>query len=120
MYELSIKSDFAASHSLPTYKGKCKRLHGHTWKVEAVFTSNSLDKFGMVVDFSAIKKQFKNFLEELDHAHLNDLPYFKKNNPTTEHLAWYIFRQFSKKCRPLKLKRVTVWESDTSGITYYA
>lgn len=119
MYELSIKSDFAASHYLPDYKGKCRKLHGHTWKVEAVFTGECLNKVGMVVDFAVIKRQFKTFLENLDHVHLNNLPYFKKVNPTTEHLAKYIFNEFSRKCRPLIIKRVTVWESDTSSITYY-
>ena len=100
MYELSIKSDFAASHCLRGYEGKCKNLHGHTWAVEVVVQNKTLDKVGMVTDFMDIKKQLKEFLEELDHTHLNDHPFFKKHNPTTENLARYIFEQFSKQCRP--------------------
>lgn len=118
MYELSIKSDFAAAHFLRGYEGKCKNLHGHTWKVELVLEGRELDKAGMVVDFAVVKKQLKEFLEELDHAHLNDLPYFKEINPTTENLAKYIFDEFPKRYRPLKVKRVTVWESDQASVTY--
>jgi len=120
MYELSIKSDFAASHCLGHgYEGKCKNLHGHTWQVEIIIQSQTLDGVGMVIDFMEIKKRLKSFLEELDHTHLNDHPFFKKRNPTTENLAKYIFEQFSKTCRPLKIKKVTVWESLHASVTYY-
>jgi len=119
LFELSIKNDFAASHCLRGYKGKCERLHGHTWKVEVVLKGKALDKIGMVIDFMIIKRNLHEFLEELDHHHLNDHPYFKKVNPTTENIARYIYDAFSKKCRPLKIKKVTVWESDNASITYY-
>ncbi len=118
MYELSIKTDFAAAHSLRGHEGKCKILHGHTWKVEVVVTKSSLDRIGRIVDFSVVKKQLKDFLSTIDHRHLNICPPFDRMNPTTENLARYIFDGFSKVCRPLKLKRVTVWESDTASVTY--
>ena len=119
MYELSVKSDFAASHFLRHYEGKCKNLHGHTWKVEVVIQADNLDKTGMVVDFVDVKKKLKSVLEPLDHAHLNDLAYFQDSNPTTENLAKYIFESFSKEYRQLKVTKVIVWESDTSSIVYY-
>lgn len=119
MYALAIKSDFAASHLLKGYEGKCKNLHGHTWKVEMVIASEKLDKVGMVADFALLKKQLKEFLETLDHTHLNDVPYFKDVNPTTEHIARYIYEEFPKKFPPLSLKRVTVWESDCASVTYF-
>ena len=118
MYELSVKSDFASAHFLRGYEGKCKTLHGHTWKVELVIESDKLVKIGMVADFAVVKKQLRDFLEELDHVHLNDLPYFKEINPTTENLAKYIFDEFPKRYGLIRLKRVTVWESDQASITY--
>ncbi len=118
MYELSIKSDFASAHYLRGYEGKCKTLHGHTWKVELTIESQELDTIGMVRDFALLKKQLKEFLEELDHVHLNELPYFKDVNPTTENLAKYIFDGFSKRYGPVKLKKVTVWESDQASVAY--
>jgi 6-pyruvoyltetrahydropterin/6-carboxytetrahydropterin synthase len=119
MFELSVCADFAASHMLRGYEGKCKNLHGHTWKVEVVLDGEELNDTGMLVDFALVKKQLRGFLESLDHVHLNDLPAFKDVNPTTENIAGHIFEEFSKTCRPLVLKRVRVWESDTSSVTYY-
>lgn len=118
MYELSVKANFAASHFLRGYKGKCESLHGHTWKVEVVLKHTKLDKLGMVIDFKEIKQKLNDILERLDHAHLNDIAPFTKKNPTTENLAQYIFGELSGKCRPLKVKQVTVWESDNASATY--
>lgn len=118
MYELSIKGDFAASHSLRGHEGKCKNLHGHTWKVEVVVTKGSLDQVGRIQDFSILKRQLRNFLGTIDHSHLNNLPPFDRINPTTENLAKYVYDGFSKVCKPLKLKRVTVWESENASVTY--
>ena len=119
MYELSVTDHFAASHFLSGYKGKCKNLHGHTWKVCVVLNKKKLDKLGMVVDFKFVKKQLKSILDNLDHTHLNTLVFFKKNNPTTENLAKYIFDKLAERSTALTVKRVTVWESDNASVTYY-
>ena len=34
--KLGVSTDFSAAHSLPRHPGKCKNLHGHTYKVEVV------------------------------------------------------------------------------------
>ncbi|OGX26560.1 MAG: 6-carboxytetrahydropterin synthase QueD [Omnitrophica WOR_2 bacterium RIFCSPHIGHO2_01_FULL_48_9] len=119
MYELTIKSDFASAHFVRGYQGNCKDLHGHTWKVEVTVENDKLDAIGMVVDFKIIKQQLKDFLKNIDHVCLNDLPHFKVVNPTTENLAKYIFDEFAKVCHPLRIKKVCVWESETSDVTYY-
>lgn len=119
MFELKVKGDFCASHILHGHEGKCKYIHGHTWKVEAAIMNQELDVVGRVVDFAAVKVQLNSFLESIDHKHLNDLPAFQDTNPTTENLAKYIFHGFSKICQPLALKNVTVWESESSAVTYY-
>ena len=31
---------FDAAHYIPHYKGKCEKLHGHTYKLEVVIESN--------------------------------------------------------------------------------
>ena len=118
MFELSVKGNFASAHQLHGYEGNCKELHGHTWKVEAVIEGDQLNSVGMLMDFKAAKMKLKNVLAGVDHVYLNNLPAFQKDNPTTEHLAKYIFEEFSKACHPLKVKRVQVWESDTASVTY--
>jgi 6-pyruvoyltetrahydropterin/6-carboxytetrahydropterin synthase len=120
MFEVSVAGHFAASHMLRGYEGKCKNLHGHTWKVEVALAGNKLNDTGMLIDFVDVKKKLNGFLETLDHVHLNDLPVFQDINPTTENIAKHVFEKFSEICRPLELKRVRVWESDASSVTYYS
>ena len=119
MFELKVKGDIASAHFLRGYEGPCKDLHGHTWQIEITIKSDQLNTIGMVVDFIEIKRQLKEFLKPLDHVCLNDLPYFKRNNPTTENIAQYIFEEFSKVIKPVILEKVQVWESETSSATYY-
>jgi 6-pyruvoyltetrahydropterin/6-carboxytetrahydropterin synthase len=119
MFELKIKDHIAAAHFLRGYEGMCKNLHGHTWQVEVALQAKDLDKIGMVVDFVVLKKKLKEFLSQLDHVCLNDLPYFKQANPTTEHLAQYIYHEFSKQIIPLIVSKVTVWESDNASVAYW-
>ncbi len=119
MFELSIKGHIASAHFLRGYDGPCKDLHGHTWKIELTILSKELNDIGLVVDFKELKCKFNSFLDSLDHVNLNDLPYFKEINPSTENIARYIYQNFSKEINPLKLKHVQVWESDTASVTYY-
>lgn len=119
MYELTITGDIAAAHFLRGYDGPCKDLHGHTWKMEVTITSEKLNPIGLVVDFRDIKYKLKEFLKHLDHVCLNDLPFFKDHNPSTENLACYVYREFGKQCTPFVVKCVRVWESESSSITYY-
>ena len=119
MYELSITGDMAAAHFIEGHEGKCKNLHGHTWKIEVTVISEKLNDIGMVADFAVLKKKLRGTLNETDHVCLNDLPFFKGAPPTTENIARYIYQNFSAAIGPLDLKRVRVWESDTSSVTYY-
>lgn len=119
MFELSVKSHISSAHFLKGHEGRCKNLHGHTWHIEVVIASEALDPIGMVADFAVIKKQLNGFLLPLDHACLNDLEYFKRNNPTTENIAKYVCQNFGKAVAPLKIARVQVWESETSSVVYF-
>lgn len=119
MFELCIKGDIASAHYLRGYEGKCKNLHGHTWKIEIYLQSHQLDAIGMVADFAILKKQLKEFLMSVDHVCLNDLPFFKDVNPTTENLAKYIYQNFGRVIAPLKLSKIQVWESDLCSVTYW-
>ena len=119
MYELTIKSDIASAHFIPGYEGPCKNLHGHTWKIAVSLESQMLDRLGMVADFALLKKKLKEFLTDLDHVCLNDLAYFKEHPPTTENIAKYVFKNFSKMIAPLKIKQVQVWESEAASVVYY-
>ena len=116
MYEIKVKSDFSAAHNLRNYKGKCEKLHGHNWFVEAVFVFVSLDKEGLAIDFRKAKMLLKQALDRLDHAYLNKVKPFTRTNPTSENIAKFIYDKISRKNK--KIKSVTVWENDNACATY--
>lgn len=120
MFTVKVTSNFSSAHNLRGYKGKCEDLHGHNWRVEASVSSEKLDDIGMVVDFKLLKEELKGIMSELDHKYLNDLDSFKEFNPTSENIARYIHEKLSAKRPDLKVREVTVWETETSSATYSA
>ena len=76
---------FETGHALYGYDGKCKNVHGHSYKLSVtVIGSPILDaanvKFGMVIDFTDLKKIVKEeIVDAFDHATV-----FNKNTPHVE------------------------------------
>jgi 6-pyruvoyltetrahydropterin/6-carboxytetrahydropterin synthase len=120
MYSLKVISYFAAAHRLREYYGKCEVLHGHNWKVEVEVKAKDVGKKGMVIDFKVLKSLLKECLERLDHSYLNEIPPFDKENPTSELISRYIFRELKDKIPPkTSLNKITVWESETACASYW-
>jgi 6-pyruvoyltetrahydropterin/6-carboxytetrahydropterin synthase len=76
---------FETGHALYGYDGKCKNVHGHSYKLSVTvigkpISDNSNVKFGMVIDFSDLKKIVKEeIVDVFDHATV-----FNKNTPHVE------------------------------------
>ena len=51
--------EFEVAHLLPKYPGKCKNLHGHTYKIEVTVTGKQDKPFDMVMDFNDLKTAIK-------------------------------------------------------------
>ncbi|UCC66988.1 MAG: 6-carboxytetrahydropterin synthase, partial [Deltaproteobacteria bacterium] len=51
---------------------------------------------------------------------LNDLPYFQKEEPSSENIARYIFEALEEGLNSYRLRpyKVTAWESDGAGASY--
>lgn len=66
---MKIAKDFRweMGHRLPFHEGKCKNLHGHSYKM-MVEISGDLDENGMVLDYYVVKEIIQPLVEELDHA----------------------------------------------------
>jgi 6-pyruvoyltetrahydropterin/6-carboxytetrahydropterin synthase len=120
MYEIKIKTDFAAAHCLREVGGKCESLHGHNFTVEVAIESEALDELGMVIDFRILKTKTQAVLQALDHRYLNELPLFKGKNPSSENLASYIFEELARQIdqQGYWVSWVAVCESETSRATY--
>lgn len=122
MYTLKVDGAFEAAHRIAGYPGKCDRLHGHNWRVEATIAGTELDELGMLVDFKLVKKALKDVLEELDHRYLNELkPFSEGVNPTAENLSRIIFERLAGAgifTGDTRLVSICVWESPNSSVTY--
>jgi len=76
---------FETGHALYGYDGKCKNVHGHSYKLSVTvfgkpITDNNNVKFGMVIDFGDLKKIVKEeIVNVFDHATV-----FNKNTPHVE------------------------------------
>jgi 6-pyruvoyltetrahydropterin/6-carboxytetrahydropterin synthase len=109
-WKLRVQDKFSAAHFLREYKGKCEKVHGHTFRVEVEVEARELDASGIGVDFTHIKKRLAEVLP--DHALLNEVFPF---TPSAENLA----RHFFQVLRPdFPVTAVTVWESDDASATY--
>jgi 6-pyruvoyltetrahydropterin/6-carboxytetrahydropterin synthase len=91
---VSKEFTFDSAHHLHCYEGKCKNLHGHTYKV--VFgLSGFVDDRGLMMDFGDIKEIWKNEIEiHLDHKYLNEtLP---PMNTTAENIVVWIYEKMAE------------------------
>lgn len=76
---------FETGHALYGYDGKCKNVHGHSYRLYVTvigkpIADNSNVKFGMVIDFGDLKKIVKEEIVDIfDHATV-----FNKNTPHVE------------------------------------
>jgi 6-pyruvoyltetrahydropterin/6-carboxytetrahydropterin synthase len=120
MYVLTIKSDFAAAHQIRGYQGACENLHGHNWKVELTITASKLNELGIVIDFREMQRILDEVLDQLDHKNLNELTPFRKTNPTSENICYWLFQELEKRLSSpgIKLDKVTVRETDKYAATY--
>ena len=120
MYELTIKTHFAAAHQLRMVAQKCENLHGHNWKIEVGILGETLTEAGILVDFGEIKAHVSEIMASIDHKFLNELDFFDNGNPSSENIARYIAVSLQDRldAQTLKVARVTAWESDDAGATY--
>lgn len=91
---VSKEFTFDAAHHLHCYEGKCKNLHGHTYKV--IFgISGYVDYIGLMIDFGDIKDIWKNEIEvHLDHRYINEtLPTM---NTTAENMVVWIYEKMAE------------------------
>jgi 6-pyruvoyltetrahydropterin/6-carboxytetrahydropterin synthase len=113
--------EFAASHFLREYHGKCEALHGHNYRVRVYVGADELNAEGMVVDFVALKAVMREVIHDpLDHKHINDVPPFDKLNPTAEHMARHFAEEIAARiddgrCRVTECR---VYETDRNCASY--
>ncbi len=108
---------FEAAHFLPNVPDthKCKRLHGHNYKLE-VTLSGPVQQSGFIIDFWDMDKVVQPILDEVDHRCLNDIAGLE--NPTAENITGWFFDRIDvglvgQFFHDVGVVAVTVWETDT-------
>lgn len=121
MLDIFIQTHFSGGHHLRNYPGNCEKPHGHNWKVQVTVRAGKLDELGMGIDFRSLKNHVKKVIGDLDHSDLNDHPAFRDINPSSEHIAMFIFNELRDELHSdrYNLYSVMVRETDTSGVVYY-
>lgn len=135
---------FETGHALYGYDGKCKNVHGHSYKLSVTVSGQPINdntnvKFGMVIDFGDLKKIVNEEVVDLfDHATV-----FNKNTPHVElakelkdrghHVILVDYQptsemmviDFAKKIKKrlpdnIKLHSIKLQETDTSFAEWFA
>jgi 6-pyruvoyltetrahydropterin/6-carboxytetrahydropterin synthase len=123
MYEVTVEDTFAAGHYLRNYKGKCEKPHGHNYKLRVTLAGEELDQAGLLLDFKDLKEVMKHAIDRLDHQMINDVEPFTVLNPSAENMAKYFYDETNARLRNVtngrvRVKDVTVFETDTTTATY--
>ena len=105
---------FEAAHQLPWHPGRCKRLHGHSYRLE-VTVEGVIDHNGVVVDFDDVKRIVtEEVVDRFDHQYLNDL----LGNPTAELVAAEAWKLLE--AAGLSVVKLRLWETADSSVELLA
>lgn len=136
MYKIRKLFKFEMAHRLSScYSSECKQWHGHSYTLEVIIKSISLNADGMVIDFKRLKEIVDNrILTPFDHKMLvhnfDGVAAFQMDkdvieigyNPTAENMA----RDFYNRLRPALIKsirsfvslEIILHETDTGYASY--
>lgn len=105
--------DFEAAHNLPRHDGKCRDLHGHSYRLLVAVERPVDADSGMAIDFGDLKQVVRSeVIAPLDHKLLNKLI----ENPTAEEIAVWIWRRLAGKLPGLV--EIELFETDRCSVVY--
>ncbi len=107
---------FEAAHFLPSFPEghKCRRMHGHSFKVDVVIEGEIPPGASHLMDYADIKAVIDPIERQLDHFCLNEVPGLE--NPTSEMIAKWLWDRL--KPRLPMLAEIIVYETCSSRCEY--
>lgn len=113
---LTREFGFEAAHFLPRAPEghKCRRLHGHSFRVEIAVEGEVDTDTGWFLDYGVIRAALEPIRLKLDHYCLNEIAGLE--NPTSEHVARWIWERLKPELP--SLARITVHETCESRCEY--
>lgn len=113
MFSISKEFAISASHQLEGLPNDhpCTRLHGHNYLIRVTLSADYLDRVGFILDYGDLDPFARWLSMHVDHRHINDvIPHL---NPTAEHLAAYLHKEFCSSVRLPEDVRVLMAVSET-------
>lgn len=117
MMDIFKEFTFDAAHQINTFPEghKCRRLHGHTYRVRVYVRGRVEEETGRVIDFEELSTVWnRECFPVLDHHYLNEVEGLEV--PTAENLCFWIW---DKLAPHLKVSKVVVFESCDAGASYF-
>jgi 6-pyruvoyltetrahydropterin/6-carboxytetrahydropterin synthase len=138
MFTVTKSFKIPIGHRLSKVKNhRCSSFHGHNIKIDVEIQREKLNNEDMVLDFYRLKEIVNLIIDEWDHAmiinhsdlksvenlNLNQrLKICQAGDPTSENMCFILYNtlyeQFKTYDPELKLKSITIWESDESNAKY--
>jgi 6-pyruvoyltetrahydropterin/6-carboxytetrahydropterin synthase len=79
-----------------------------------------LNQIGLGIDFREVKTAIGEIVQEFDHNNLNEFPAFQEENPSSENIARFLYRQLGRKLNSpgVRVSGVKISESPGQGVCY--
>lgn len=113
MYEVCVSAQFEAAHRLEGNFGPATRMHGHTYRLEAIVTGERLQPDGTLFDISQLQAAVQAVVADLHYRDLGTVEGLRDINTTAEHVAYYCWRRIAAALSGAGLTTLTVriWEN---------
>ena len=113
MYEVYVAARFEAAHRLVGDFGPASRMHGHTYRMEAVLRGRRLQDDGTLYDIGELRQAVDVLAASLDYRDLNEMPGLADVNTTAEAVADYCWERLAEPLRDRGLDSllVRIWDS---------
>lgn len=138
MIRIAKEFSFDIAHMLDGHDGKCRNLHGHTYRLQVEVTGDlhtTGPKAGMVMDYGDLKALVnRHVIDPMDHAFLYDTTSPRESHlaatlreldskqyglpvrTTAENIAQHIFETL--RAQGLSVSLIRLWETPTSYAEY--
>ena len=125
--KIAKEFNWEMGHRLPEHFGKCKNIHGHSYKMLVEIEGDVLES-GMVMDYYHLKDAIEPLIEKMDHAflvHKEDkivFEFLEKMNSkkvvvdfhsTVENITIFFLNEIKKANLPSNIHRVKVRVCET-------
>jgi len=98
MYEVKVRDNLFIAHSLNNeFFGPAKNLHGATYVIDLIVSSNKLSSMNVVIDIGLASKLLKECINKYNYKNLDELDSLKGVITTTEFLAYQLTNDFIEK-----------------------